>query len=157
VTTIHSERFADLDTYTLYALLKLRVDVFVVEQGSAYPDLDGRDMEPGTRHLWLTAADTSRPLAYLRLLTEPAGTMRIGRVVTAPEARGRGMARRLVSVALEVDPDADTVLHAQSHLVNFYTRLGFTPSGPEYLEEDGIPHVPRRRAARAGRRSRAAT
>jgi ElaA protein len=46
-------RFAELDTATLYAILRLRVDVFVVEQRSAYPDLDGRDDEPGTRHVWL--------------------------------------------------------------------------------------------------------
>jgi ElaA protein len=157
VTTIHSERFADLDPYTLYALLKLRVDVFVVEQSCAYPELDGRDDEPGTRHLWVTGAPeptrgrAPKPLAYTRLLTEPDGTMRIGRVVTAPEARGRGLARRLVEVAIDVDPNAATVLDAQSHLVKFYTRLGFTECGPEYLD-DGIPHVPMRRPARASRR-----
>jgi ElaA protein len=153
VTTIHSERFADLDTTTLYALLKLRADVFVVEQHAPYQDLDGRDDEPGTRHLWVGTPDNqSRPLAYARLLTEPDGTMRIGRVVTAPEARGRGLARRLVEVAIQADPDAVTVLDAQSHLVGFYRKLGFQPCGDEYIE-DGIPHVPMRRPApaRAGR------
>jgi ElaA protein len=147
VTTVHNERFADLDTKTLYALLKLRVDVFVVEQSCAYPELDGRDAEPGTRHLWVTGADASEPLAYLRVLMEPDGTMRIGRVVTARAARGRGLARRLVEVALDVDHSVTTVINAQSHLVNFYTKLGFVPSGPEYLD-DGIPHVPMRRRRR---------
>jgi ElaA protein len=145
VTTVHSERFADLDTSTLYALLKLRCEVFVVEQRCVYPELDGRDNEPGTRHLWITAADTDLPLAYLRLLTEPDGTMRIGRVVTAPAARGRGYARRLVQVALQVDPGATTVLNAQSHLVAFYARFGFVAAGPEFLD-DGIAHVPMRRS-----------
>ena len=147
VTTVHNERFADLDTATLYALLKLRVDVFVVEQACAYPELDGRDAEPGTRHLWVTGTDPTQPLAYLRVLTEPDGTMRIGRVVTTPSARGRGLARRLVEVALGVDPSATTVINAQSHLVDFYSKLGFTPSGAEFLD-DGIPHVPMRRARR---------
>jgi ElaA protein len=148
MTTIHNESFADLESETLYALLRLRVDVFVVEQQAAYPELDGRDLEPGTRHLWITASgDADRPLAYLRLLAEPDGTMRIGRVVTAKEARGAGLAKRLVVAALEVDPSAPTVLDAQSHLVTFYSGLGFRPVGPEYVDDDGIPHVPMCRPA----------
>ena len=150
MTTIHNESFADLETETLYALLRLRVDVFVVEQQAAYPELDGRDLEPGTRHLWVTSGgDATHPLAYLRLLAEPDGTMRIGRVVTAKEARGAGLAKRLVAAALEVDPSAPTVLDAQSHLVDFYAGLGFRPVGPEYVDDDGIPHVPMRRPAAA--------
>lgn len=142
MTTIHNESFADLAPDVLYALLKLRVDVFVVEQACPYPELDGRDTEPGTRHLWVT--DGAEPLAYLRLLTEPDGTMRIGRVVTAAKARGEGHAKRLMATALEADPAAPTVLDAQSHLVGWYAKFGFTPSGAEYLE-DGIPHTPMRR------------
>jgi ElaA protein len=146
MTTIHNESFADLEPETLYALLRLRVDVFVVEQQAAYPELDGRDLEPGTRHLWITAGgDPNRPLAYLRLLAEPDGTMRIGRVVTAKEARGAGLAKRLVVAALEVDPSAPTVLDAQSYLVDFYGRMGFIPAGAEYVDDDGIPHIPMRR------------
>lgn len=146
MTTIHNESFADLAPDVLYALLKLRVDVFVVEQAAPYPDLDGRDTEPGTRHLWITAgSDPAEPLAYLRLLAEPDGTMRIGRVVTAAKARGEGHAKRLMSAALEVDPAAPTVLDAQSHLVGWYRRFGFQSAGHEYLE-DGIPHTPMRKA-----------
>jgi ElaA protein len=150
MTTIHNESFSDLEPETLYALLRLRVDVFVVEQQAAYPELDGRDLEPGPRHIWITAGgDPDRPLAYLRLLAEPDGTMRIGRVVTAKEARGAGLAKRLVAAALEVDPAAPTVLDAQSYLVKFYSGLGFRTVGPEYLDDDGIPHVPMRRPAAA--------
>jgi ElaA protein len=146
MTTVHNESFADLAPNVLYALLKLRVDVFVVEQGAAYPELDGRDTEPGTRHLWVTVgADPAEPLAYLRLLVEPDGTMRIGRVVTAAKARGEGHSKRLMAAALEVDPAAPTVLDAQSHLVGWYSRFGFQPAGQEYLE-DGIPHIPMRKA-----------
>jgi ElaA protein len=149
MTTIHNASFADLESATLYALLRLRVDVFVVEQQAAYPELDGRDLEPGTRHLWVTGSDPAHPLAYLRLLAEPDGTMRIGRVVTAKQARGAGLARRLVAAALEVDPSAPTVLDAQTYLVGFYSGMGFRPVGPEYVDDDGIPHIPMRRAARA--------
>ena len=52
--------FADLNARTLHDLLKLRIDVFVVEQNCPYPELDGRDVEPGTRHVWLT--DGGAPL-----------------------------------------------------------------------------------------------
>src|SRR5919107_1715517 len=76
--------FRDLDTTTLYAILKLRCDVFVVEQKCFYADLDGRDAEPGTRHVWLSRGDDI--LAYLRILDD-GDAERIGRVVTAPTAR----------------------------------------------------------------------
>lgn len=148
---VRAARFVDLDPPTLYALLRLRVDVFVVEQECAYPELDGRDTEPGTVHLWVSdprsgaqASDAAPPLAYARLLFDPDGTARIGRVCTAWQARGRGLAARLVTHALHLAGDRPCVLDAQSYLVGFYRALGFTPSGPEYVE-DGIPHVPMRR------------
>ena len=143
---LHVARFAELDAATLYALLRLRTEVFVVEQRCPYPELDGRDVEPGTRHLWL--APDGDPLdvrAYLRLLAEPDGAVRIGRVCTAAKARGEGLSARLLDAALELAGErTPTVLDAQSYLVGFYERYGFAASGPEYVE-DGIPHVPMRR------------
>ncbi len=135
--------FRDLGTTTLYAILKLRCDVFVVEQECSYADLDGRDTEPGTRHVWLARGDDL--LAYLRILDD-GDTERIGRVVTAPEARGAGHAGRLMAHALTVVGNRPSVLHAQAYLTDFYARFGFAQTGPEYLE-DGIPHVPMARAA----------
>jgi ElaA protein len=131
--------FAELSAETLYALLRLRVDVFVVEQNCPYPELDGRDLEPGTRHVWL--ADGDRPVAYLRILADGPERARIGRVCVAPAARGGGHARRLMTAALELIGDRPCVLDAQAHLVDFYAGFGFRRTGPEYLE-DGIPHVP---------------
>ncbi len=139
---IKAVRFTDLDVHTLYALLRLRVDVFVVEQHCAYSELDGRDVEPETVHVWLDL--DGGPAAYLRILTEPDGTRRIGRVCTAANHRGDGAAGRLMAEALRLIDDAPCVLDAQSYLVGFYRRLGFAPTGPEYVE-DGIPHVPMRR------------
>ncbi|MET8252740.1 GNAT family N-acetyltransferase [Micromonospora sp. NPDC005197] len=141
-TEIRVASFADLDARTFHDLLKLRIDVFVVEQNCPYPELDGRDVEPGTRHLWLT--DGGAPLAYLRILADPDGAARIGRVVVAPQARGGGQAGRLMTAALDLVGNRPCVLEAQSHLVDFYARHGFAASGPEYVE-DGIPHTPMRR------------
>lgn len=135
--------FADLDTTTLYAILKLRADVFVVEQDCAYADPDGRDTEPGTRHVWL--ARDRAVLGYLRILADD-GAERIGRVVVAPGMRGHGLAARLITHALTVIGNREAVLMAQSHLADYYGRLGFEVTGAEYLE-DGIPHVPMRKPA----------
>jgi ElaA protein len=140
---IHDAAFADVPASVLYALLKLRVDVFVVEQACAYPDLDGRDLEPATRHLWV--ADGEEPVAYARVLAD-ADAARIGRVVTRASHRGRGLAERLVrhAVASIAGP---IVLDAQSYLVDWYTALGFVRDGEEYLD-DGIAHVPMRHTLR---------
>ncbi len=144
---LRTRRFADLDVATLYALLQLRVAVFVVEQECAYQELDGRDTDPQTWHLWLDRAGT--PVAYLRLLTDPDGAVRIGRVCVTPAARGDGYAGRLLTAALELAGDRVCVLDAQSYLVRFYAGFGFVVTGPEYVE-DGIPHLPMRRDLRAG-------
>ncbi|HTF09158.1 MAG TPA: GNAT family N-acetyltransferase [Asanoa sp.] len=136
--------FADLDTTTLYALLRLRCEVFIVEQEAAYLDIDGRDTEPATRHIWVAQAGT--PVAYLRVLAEPDGGLRIGRVVVAKVARGAGVAGRLMDAALAFVGARPSVLDAQSHLADFYARYGYKISGDGFVE-DGIPHVPMARAA----------
>ncbi|MGK5678520.1 GNAT family N-acetyltransferase [Actinoplanes sp. URMC 104] len=138
---LRTATFRDLDTTSLYAILKLRADVFVVEQQCAYGDLDGRDDEPGTRHLWFTRDGEVR--AYVRILND-GDVERIGRVVTAKTARGAGLAGRLMEEALTIIGNRPSVLDAQAYLVDFYARYGFRPTGPEFLE-DGIPHVPMRR------------
>jgi ElaA protein len=139
---LHLATFDDLDTRTLYALLRLRTDVFVVEQTCPYPELDGRDLEPGTRHLWIDGLD-GEPASYLRMLEESDGGVRIGRVCTAVTARGSGLSGRLLAAALEVVGDRTCDLHAQSYLVDFYRRYGFEVVGEEFLD-DGIPHTPMR-------------
>lgn len=123
----------------LHAILALRCAVFVVEQGCPYLDVDGRD--PAATHHWVEEEDGA-VLAYLRVLPDPQGA-RIGRVVTAPVARGRGLAARLMEIALAEAPGV-VVLDAQAHLAGWYTGFGFARSGPEFME-DGIPHVPMRR------------
>ena len=135
---LRTASFRDLDTTTLYAILKLRSDVFVVEQDSVYADPDGRDDEPGTRHLWFSRDGEIR--AYLRILDD-GEVQRIGRVVTAPAARDAGLAGRLIDHALTVIGNRPSALNAQAYLVGFYGKFGYSQTGPEYIE-DGIPHVP---------------
>jgi ElaA protein len=127
----------------LHAVLRLRCEVFVVEQACAYLDVDGRDMEPGTTHLWLETPEGT-VAAYVRLLTEATGGHRIGRVVTDPTHRGQHLAGRLIdhALTLAVRP---VVLDAQSHLTHVYARHGFEPDGAEFVE-DGIAHTPMRLA-----------
>ena len=138
--------FEQLDARTAYAVWRLRQDVFVIEQDCPYPDLDGRDLEPATRHVLLQEGDEL--LGYARVLDDGA-EWRIGRVVLAPAARGRGLADELMSAALEVCGDRTTVLDAQSPLADWYATFGFEVTGPEFLE-DGIAHLPMRRAAVGG-------
>ena len=137
--------FDGLDARTAYDVWRLRQDVFVVEQACAYPDLDGRDVEPGTRHVLLR--DEQSVLGYARVLDD-GDVWRIGRVVLAAAVRGRGLADALIGTALQVCPGRDVVLDAQSPLRDWYAGFGFAVSGPEFLE-DGIPHLPMRRHASA--------
>jgi len=141
--TVHEAALDDVPPRTLHDLLRLRVDVFVVEQECAYPEIDGRDGEPGALLLW-AQDDRGRVAATLRLLREPDGR-RIGRVATAVEFRGAGLAARLMRRALELAGDVPVVLDAQAHLRAWYARFGFAVAG-EPFTEDGIPHVPMRRA-----------
>ena len=139
---------AELDTSLLYRILRLRTDVFVVEQACPYPELDGRDLEPGALWVWRLSDDGSVD-ATLRVLTEPDGTARIGRVATAVSARSGGVGGRMMRFALaQLAPDRAVVLDAQSQLEGWYARFGFVRHGPEFVEDD-IPHVPMRKPAQA--------
>ena len=134
----------ELDIATLYALLRLRVEVFVVEQACPYPELDGRDLDPSTEHLWLAPQGApTTVLSYLRLLRD-GDTYRIGRVCTVRHARGTGLAAVLMRAALDAIGGAPCVLDAQTYLAGFYAAHGFSVAGEEFME-DGIPHVPMRR------------
>ena len=135
--------FAELDAATLYKILMLRSEVFVVEQNCVYLDLDGLDPQTEARHLWIERA--GQILAYIRIL-DIERTPRIGRVVTAPAARGNGLAGQLISEAITLIGDRPSVLHAQAHLRDYYAKFGYQQNGPEY-DEDGIPHIPMLRGA----------
>ena len=141
VSDIRDQRFAKFDALALYALLRLRVDVFVVEQECPYPELDGRDLEPTTRHVWID--EGGMPVACLRLLAEPDGSHRISRVATAADQRHQGLAGLLVDHVMATTPGR-LVLDAQTYLEPWYVEHGFARTGDEFTD-DGIPHVPMER------------
>ena len=142
----------DLDVRTLHEVLRLRSEVFVVEQDCAYQDVDGADLAPGTLHVIGWRGDES-VAAYARVLEPDAErpSPRIGRVLTAPTARGLSLGREAVRRAIAVCegrwPDRPITLEAQAHLRAFYESLGFAVRGEGYVE-DGIAHLPMRRDLR---------
>ncbi|HEX5143824.1 MAG TPA: GNAT family N-acetyltransferase [Mycobacterium sp.] len=144
---LRRSRAQDLEAAALYELLKLRVEVFVVEQACPYPELDGRDLLPETRHYWLEeigGPGTPAVISTLRLMEEHTGgekSFRIGRVCTKREARGQGHTTRLLVAALAEVGDYACRIDAQTYLEEMYRRHGFVRAGEEFLD-DGIPHVP---------------
>lgn len=144
----HCLRFAQLNTQQLYDCLKLRTNVFVVEQQCAYPELDGKDCHRDTHHLFALSSLPNNPLliAYARLL--PPGLSysqpSIGRVVVAPQYRSQALGKALMNRALEhchrLWPRQAIHIGAQSHLQRFYDEYGFTACSQPYME-DGIEHI----------------
>ncbi|MFI7676598.1 GNAT family N-acetyltransferase [Actinophytocola sp. NPDC049390] len=147
---LYSAKGDEITAAELYPLLRLRVDVFVVEQECPYPELDGRDLSASTVHVWWRPGD--EVLGYLRLLRDDDGTHRIGRVCTALSARGSGLGALLMKAAMDRVGDEAAVLAAQTYALDFYARFGFVPEGDRYLE-DGIEHQTMRRAAVTGARA----
>src|ERR1700689_1019621 len=110
----------DLDAQSLYELLKLRVEVFVVEQAIPYPELDGRDLLAETRHFWLETPE-GEVICTLRLMEEHAGgqkVFRIGRLCTKRTARGEGHTTRLLRAALAEDGDYPFRINSQGYVAD---------------------------------------
>ena len=133
--------FDAVPTRTMHDIIRLRIDVFVVEQQCPYPELDGRDADADTVHWWVTDAD--RIVATCRMLTgKTNGEYVLGRVATHPSVRGGPTATKLVDAALD-SVSGPVTIGAQAPLEGWYARFGFVRSGPDYME-DGIPHLPMR-------------
>lgn len=135
---------SQLTLSTLYALLALRNEVFIVEQSCLYQDIDGEDMLGDNRHL-LGWRD-QQLVAYARLLKRHDSNMpvAIGRVVVAPQARGQKLGYELLEHALRCCkrhwPEQAIHISAQAHLQDFYHHFGFVPVTDVY-DEDGIAHI----------------
>jgi ElaA protein len=144
--------WGELSTAELYALLKLRTDVFFVEQRIDEEELDNRDQEPSTEHLWI--ADDGGTAAYLRVLVDEQPSHRdarrlIGRVVVRADRRGEGLAQQLMRVSLERYGTEAILLHAQEYVAPLYRKFGFEEFGESYLEA-GISHIMMYRAGLGG-------
>jgi ElaA protein len=131
--------WADLTAAQLYEVLRFRQAIFVVEQVSAYPDLDGRDAR--SEHLLLRRA--GELIGCLRLIA-PDPLVQIGRVAVKAEERGKGLARMMMQAALqraaEVYPHRDVGVSTQTYLEPFYQSLGFATVSAPY-DDYGVPHV----------------
>jgi ElaA protein len=147
--SVETASWAELTTEQVYAIMKLRTNVFYVEQNVNDEELDDRDLEPTTEHYWI--ADETGVLAYARVLFDEVASDRdahrvIGRVVTRADARGQGLASRVLRTAIGTHAAEPMVLHAQSYAAPLYAKFGFEAFGEPYLEA-GIPHVSMYRAA----------
>lgn len=142
---LHVKTFDELTTRELYDILKLRVDVFVVEQECFYPDVDGYD--PQSIHVFYLDDDGSIA-AYLRVMekaSEP-GVAKIGRVIAVK--RGCGIGRAIMEAGAAAARDrlgaSEIYLEAQVQAQGFYEKLGFTVCSDEF-DDAGIPHIAMRR------------
>ena len=144
-----AKSWGELTTDELYSIVKLRTDVFFVEQKVDEEELDNRDQEPGTRHYWIS--DDRGCAAYIRVLQndEPEhkdARLIIGRVVVRADRRGEGLAQLLLARALEDFAGQAILLHAQEYVAPLYAKFGFEAFGEPY-EEATIMHISMYRAA----------
>ena len=137
---LHKKSFHELTTDELYELLRVRSEVFVVEQNCVYQDLDGDDQK--SIHLWLTVAD--KIVAMARVC--PAGThmkeISIGRVITTERGKGYGKQIMLhaIEAAIEHFVAKQIDIEAQEYAKGFYEGVGFRQSSDTFML-DGIPHI----------------
>lgn len=134
------KRFDELDIYEMYEILKLRVDVFVVEQNCPYPELDEKDKSAW--HVYFR--EDGSITAYLRVLDPGVSfdTAAIGRVISTRRRCGLGtkLMQEGIRVARERMNTAAVKIEAQTYARSFYEQLGFVQTSEEFLE-DGIPHI----------------
>ncbi|WP_294209467.1 GNAT family N-acetyltransferase [uncultured Chryseobacterium sp.] len=134
--------FEEFTVPELYAIIKARVDVFVVEQDCPYPDLDGYDQQ--ALHLW--AEEDGNVLAYCRIFGRGIkyDETSIGRVLTTAQARGKNLGKQLITYAVQAIENRfhtpEIRISAQDYLLKFYSGFGFEDTGKKYLEDD-IPHT----------------
>lgn len=140
--TIVSKNFNELTLNELYGLLKLRSQVFVVEQDCVYQDIDDKDRKA----IHVLGLKNKEIIAYARIF-EPGDYFKeaaIGRVVVDNKYRGSGYANHLMKASIKLVQDkfkeSNIKVSAQTYLKKFYQTLGFNQVGEEYLE-DGIPHI----------------
>ncbi len=137
---LHTKRFDQLTVDELYELLRIRSEVFVVEQNCVYQDLDRDDQE--AVHLWLT--EGGKVVALCRVC--PAGThmreVSVGRVITTERGKGYGKRIMLEGIATAREHFHATVIEieAQEYAKGFYEQVGFRQSSEPFML-DGIPHI----------------
>ena len=133
-----TKTFDELSTRELYEILRVRSEIFVVEQNCVYQDIDNKDYD--SLHVFFE--DGGKVLAYLRIFMREENVAQIGRVVTLKH--GTGLGGKLLKAGIEQTkekfPANSIFLEAQCYAAGFYAREGFHVCTEEFLE-DGIPHV----------------
>lgn len=131
-------KWTEMDKDLLYDVLRVRQEVFVVEQDCAFLDLDGLDSEC----IHVMVQEDGKIAAYARILPfESDGSRSIGRILTAGSFRGKGYGRILMEEALKAAGKGPIRIGAQVQAMGFYSALGFKRTDTEEYLEDGIPHV----------------
>lgn len=143
VTRIQVARWAELDRDQVFLIVKLRAEVFYVEQRIDVPDLDELDRAPGTEHYFIHNGG-DEVAAYLRFIQLPAAehgaTASFGRVAVAQHHRQRGLASALVAEVLRRHGIEPLVIHSQLYVAELYEKFGFQRVGGVF-DEAGIPHI----------------
>jgi ElaA protein len=141
-----SKTWPELSADDVFAVMKLRTDVFFLEQRITEEELDHHDRAPDTQHIWAHTPE-GEAVAYVRVVVQdppPAGDLgigvSIGRLVVDAHWRGRGLGHELMRLALAHGGDGDIILHAQSWVARLYAAHGFETVGEEFVEA-GIVHV----------------
>ena len=133
--------YTELSKDELFAILRARVEVFVVEQTCAYPEIDEVDNHDLTQHVFVFKEQ--QLAAYARCYDKNEQFSAFGRVLVTEQFRGEGLASKLVQIAIETCqqrwPEKAILIGAQCYLTSFYQQFGFKNVGDDYLE-DGIPH-----------------
>lgn len=138
--TLHKKTFQDLTVDELYELLRIRAEVFVVEQDCVYQDLDGDDQV--SIHLWLTAEDSVVALCRVCPSGSHMDEVSIGRVITTERGKGYGIRimQEGIDVAREHFGARRIDIEAQEYARGFYEQTGFRQSSEPFIL-DGIPHI----------------
>ena len=137
---VYYEQFEDIPVRTLYDILKQRQDIFIIEQGCIYEDIDRLDLH--SSHLVLFDEES---LAGCSRLVPPGvkyDDISIGRIAISQDYRNRGLGKELVQRSIQIAESAGFKrirIEAQTYLNKFYRELGFKSDGDEYIL-DGIPH-----------------
>lgn len=148
--TWYKKNFSQLSLDELYSIIRLRVNVFMIEQSCLYPELDDLDKDPQTLHLFTKEGieeSQNEVIAYSRVLpmnTRYANSICIGRVVVDSKFRNEGLGHQLIQKSLEVCTEdfknISIKISAQAHLESFYQQHCFSRISNIYLEDD-IPHI----------------
>lgn len=144
--TWESKTWSQMTADDVYSVMKLRTDVFFLEQNITEEELDVHDRAPGTIHLW-AEVNPGVAAAYVRVVSQDPPPLEdlgiglsIGRLVVDKEFRGRGLGHALMREALGHLVERDVILHAQARVAGLYAGHGFVSVG-EPFDEAGIVHV----------------